>query len=150
MTAITPALLWMTIWNGLNNVDPRLIAATLSGQVTYPGIGTFTVADFWDPINRPVVMLPQCPETINTLFALYTRTNPNNGQPLRWNDTTSITASNFDGTKPTKFIVPGFIDDPNYSNWQESIRDKFLNASDSNVIIVSWSGGNFNDYIQVC
>jgi hypothetical protein len=145
----TIGLIGLTVHSLLNNIDPGLLVQSLTGRVTYPDIGTFTIWDFYDPIYRPVVVLPQSPETINTLFSLYTQTNPTAAQPLRVGENTTITVSNFVGTNPTKFIVHGYIDNPDFSQWMEELKDLFLKTYDCNVIIVDWRGGNLNDYIQV-
>ncbi len=111
-------------------------------EVTYPGIGTFTTKDFFDIVHRPIVLLPQSPEHINTRFLLHTRKNLNEHQILKVHDHDSIKNSLFNGKNPTKFIIHGFIDNQLFGDWMRKMKDEFLIAGDYNVIIVDWSGGN--------
>ncbi|XP_076281158.1 pancreatic triacylglycerol lipase [Lasioglossum baleicum] len=71
-------------------------------------------------------------------FTLYTRQNPTNGQSLRINDANSVIASRWNANRPTIVVAHG---------WKSAgtkpactlVRDAFLKALDSNVIIVDWS-----------
>ena len=139
----------LTVRSLLNNIDPGLLIESLDGRVTYPDIGTFTLLDFYHPIYRPVVVLPQSPDTIDIQFSLYTRNNRRVAQSLIVGDNTTIKESNFVGTNPTKFIVHGYLDNPDFSKWMGKMKDLFLKTYDCNVIIVDWRGGNLNDYPQV-
>ena len=125
------------------------LAETEYGEVTYPGIGHFTTKDFWDPLYRPIVFLPQSPQKINTRFLLHTRKNLNSAQYLVVGDHQSMKSSFFDGKKPTKFIVHGFIDNQLFGEWMRHMKDEFLMADDYNVVLVDWSHGNFFPYGQV-
>ena len=118
------------------------------GEITYPRIGHFTTNDFKDPTIRPVVFLPQSPEHIKTRFLLYTRKNLKDEQHINYDDHESIKKSNFDGTKQTKFIVHGFLDNPSLGPYMKDMKDEFLAVGDYNVVIVDWSGGNGLPYTQ--
>ena len=139
----------LTLYGLLNNIDPGLLIKSLDGQVTYPGIGTFTLNDFYDPTYRPVVVLPQSPETIDIQFLLYSRNSPTNEEILKNGDNDSIFVSRFDGRKPTKILISAYFDNPDFNKWTQKMRDQFLSLYDCNVIIVDWRGGNLNNYIQV-
>jgi hypothetical protein len=118
-------------------------------EVTYPDIGTFTSNDFYDEKIRPIVLLPQSPEHINTKFLLFTRQNQSNSQELKVHNLDTIKKSNFDSKVPTKFIIHGFLDNQLFGHWMVEMKDEFLKASPYNVIIVDWSGGNGLPYGQV-
>ncbi|XP_054165873.1 pancreatic lipase-related protein 2-like [Oppia nitens] len=128
----------------------KVVSADENGifEVTYPGIGHFTLKDFYDPIWRPLVLLPQSPEHINTKFLLHTRQNLKTAQVLKQGDLDAIKNSYFDGNKPTKFIIHGFLDNQLFGEWMRKMKDTFLESNDYNVFIVDWSGGNGLPYTQ--
>ncbi|XP_054152598.1 pancreatic triacylglycerol lipase-like [Oppia nitens] len=117
-------------------------------EVTYPGIGHFTLLDFWDPLHRPVVLLPQSPDHIATKFLLYTRQNQDSPQTIKQGDQQAIKSSHFDGKKQTKFIIHGFFDNQIVGQWMRDLKTEFLKSSDCNVFLVDWSGGNGMPYVQ--
>lgn len=119
--------------------------------VTYPGIGTFNETDYLDKSStiKSTSYLPFSPSTINPKFILYTRSNRQNPQNITWNSTESVQRANyFNGTKQTKVIVHGYVENPDTREWMGDMKDAFLNKSDVNVIIVDWSGGNKEPYGQ--
>lgn len=119
--------------------------------VTYPGLGTFEEVNFLDKSNalKNTSYLPISPSTINPSFLLYTRSNRANPQNISWNSTESAQrASHFNGTKLTKVIVHGYVENPQTREWMGEMKDAFLEKADVNVIIVDWSGGNKEPYGQ--
>ena len=66
----------------------------------YPDLGCFTKNRFGK--------LPSSLESIGTTMWLYTRNNLKKGQKLKYNKKKTITKSNFDPSKDTKFIIHGF------------------------------------------
>lgn len=103
-------------------------------------------------------------ETFNlrkgVLFYLYTRTNPKDPQQLFLNDTEGLMRSNFQGSKPTKFMTHGWKNYYLGRNCQTVKRGEsklsvgfgrnkffycdiliiaFLMADDYNVVLVDWS-----------
>ncbi|CAK9808902.1 Pancreatic lipase-related protein 2 [Anthophora quadrimaculata] len=71
-------------------------------------------------------------------FTLFTRSNPKNGQILKLNDINSVRGSKWEAKKPTILVTHGW----NSAGTGPSctlVRDAFLKAMDSNVIIVDWS-----------
>ena len=83
-------------------------------------------------------MLPSPPEEIGTVFYLYTRKNNEQAQMLDFLNVTSITASNFNVSNPTKFIIHGFSENGE-EEWEQKMKDALLDAEDCNVIIVDWA-----------
>jgi pancreatic triacylglycerol lipase len=144
---------YVNIASARNLPDPGIdtsdaIEENVYAEVTYPGIGTFTTKDFFDIVIRPIVLLPQSPEHINTRFLLHTRKNLKEHQILKVHDHDSIKNSLFNGKNPTKFIIHGFIDNQLFGDWMRTMKDEFLIAGDYNIIIVDWSGGNGLPYGQ--
>ncbi|KAM0729937.1 Pancreatic lipase-related protein 2 [Formica fusca] len=79
-------------------------------------------------------------------FFLYTKKNPTIPRTLYVNDKDSLKYSNFDPTKPTRFITHGWM------NSRSSlacflIRDAYLENEDSNVIVVDWGSISRRPYI---
>ncbi|CAD7079314.1 unnamed protein product [Hermetia illucens] len=71
-------------------------------------------------------------------FLLYTRKNPTNAQELYQADSDGLKKSNFDASRPTRFIIHGFINDGD-SEVNVVVRDAYLARGDYNVIVVDWS-----------
>ena len=71
-------------------------------QVCYRGFGCFINSEPFDPKLPP----PQDPSKINTQFTLRTRKY---NQDYNITQTENIKNSTFDGNKPTKVIIHGFI-----------------------------------------
>ena len=79
-------------------------------EVCYGVLGCFSTGGaFRNLLRRPFQPLPQPPSTVKTLFSLYTRQNK--AQPYRiraWSQKT-ILASPFNASRPTKFLVHGYL-----------------------------------------
>ena len=116
-------------------------------SVTYPGIGTFTLTDFYDPIYRPIVLLPQSPEDMNATFYLYTPKNVNNYDILDWNSTDHYESTIFNPILNTTIITHGWRGSSQES-WLHKLKNSLLNVEDLNVIIVGWPGGAKTEYTQ--
>ncbi|XP_054152605.1 pancreatic triacylglycerol lipase-like [Oppia nitens] len=117
-------------------------------EVTYPGIGHFTVYDFRDPVYRKNVLLPQSPHQIDTQFLLYTLANQWYPTFIRLGDRKSVRGSRFVAKKPTKFIIHGFVDNIILGQWMHQLKDQLLKQEDCNVFLVDWKGGNGWPYEQ--
>jgi len=117
-------------------------------SVEYPGIGKFYRNDFFDPLHRPVLFLPDSPLKIGVKFLLFTPTSPIKETLLHNDNHTSINSSSFDPKLDTKFIVHGFIDDLIIGGWMRHIKDEFLKKGKYNIIIIDWSLGNEPPYGQ--
>ena len=113
-------------------------------DVCYDNIGCFTNSGpFSVSIARPISVLPQAPEVIDTTFYLYTRQNQYYPSTIGY-DFDSVY---FNPENNVKVIVHGFIDNAFKTNFQD-MKNAFLRAEDLNVIIVDWSSGNKFPYSQ--
>ncbi|XP_058839266.1 pancreatic triacylglycerol lipase-like [Topomyia yanbarensis] len=74
------------------------------------------------------------------VFRLFTRSNPNNGQVLFWNDPASVQNSNFNPAHPTRFTIHGWNGDGT-SGLNSNIRNNYFAVGDFNVISVDWGAG---------
>ncbi|XP_052686466.1 pancreatic triacylglycerol lipase-like [Crassostrea angulata] len=148
-------LVLVSIWT-LTGVNARTLsedqAETLHNlhkrsSVCYDDLGCYsTGSPFWS-IHRPLNILPQRPEKINTRFFLYTRSNTGHYTQLVANDYDSIRNSHFDRTKDTKFVSHGFLEN-GFVDWMAKMKDAFLKADDLNVILIDWGGGSSFPYTQ--
>ncbi|XP_053685619.1 pancreatic triacylglycerol lipase-like [Sabethes cyaneus] len=74
------------------------------------------------------------------IFRLFTRSNPNEGQVLGWNDPSSVQNSHFNPAHPTRFTIHGWNNDGS-SAVNTNIRQNYLAVGDFNVISVDWGAG---------
>jgi hypothetical protein len=81
--------------------------------------------------------LPACPENIGITLTLYTRTNPQQGQPVTRTNIPAV----YDGSKLTMFVTHGFFGSKN-NLWMLDIMDDVLRVEDCNVVVVGWGGGS--------
>lgn len=123
----------------------HLLASCL--HVTYPGIGTFHLGEFYNFFSRPFIdlQLPDPPESQNLNFFLYTRLNPYHNVSLRWNNSEDIINSDyFDDSLPVKMIIHGYINSEGENearddeSWMIPLKDAMLKHADMNVILVFW------------
>ncbi|XP_073816200.1 phospholipase A1-like [Musca autumnalis] len=77
-------------------------------------------------------------------YYLYTRANPTKGTKIEAT-TKSVGGSNFDGSKPTYFVIHGWTQSYTTSLNKE-IRDAALSRFDCNVIVVDWARARSVDY----
>ena len=70
-------------------------------------------------LQRPISFLPQSPSRINPKFTLYSREAPLTGHLLHSGDAAGLRTSTFQASRPTKFIVHGFIDNTYLGNWMQ-------------------------------
>ncbi|XP_023228761.1 pancreatic triacylglycerol lipase-like [Centruroides sculpturatus] len=113
------------------------------------GLGCFEItSDFFNWKRRPINLLPQPREVINTLFKLYTNTHPREHFYLSVDQKEKFLSSPFNPEFPTKFIIHGYIDSELFGPWQTALKDEMLLKERCNVIIVDWSGGNQLPYTQ--
>jgi pancreatic triacylglycerol lipase len=121
-----------------------LAAAQINArEVCFDDLGCFVdTKPFSGSTQRPVAVLPDTPQKINTSFILYTSRNT----PGEFITYSNIPAS-FNVSLPTKLLVHGFWHDAQRP-WVLDMKDALLNASRMNVIAVDWSGGNKLPYTQ--
>lgn len=98
----------------------------------YPDLGCFTKNHFGK--------LPSSLESIGTTMWLFTRNNRKKGQKLKYNKKKTITNSNFDPSKDTKFIIHGFGGSCKLKILKK-LRPALLKAENVNVICVDWAPG---------
>ncbi|XP_058840116.1 pancreatic triacylglycerol lipase-like [Topomyia yanbarensis] len=74
------------------------------------------------------------------VFRLFTRSNPNDGQVLFWNDPGSVHNSNFNPAHPTRFTIHGWNGDGT-SDLNSNTRGNYFAIGDFNAISVDWGAG---------
>ncbi|CAG2108141.1 unnamed protein product [Medioppia subpectinata] len=123
--------------------------------VCYGELGCFNrTHDYQHAIIRPVALLPQSPQHINTKLSFYTRQRPEGRHLLldQWlaggKDLKAFVDLSTDDRKPLKFIVIGFNDNPINQQWINRLKNELIINSDCNVFIVDWSKGNGLPYHQ--
>ena len=96
----------LSCWNNF------LIPVAGSGNATkcYGNLGCLQITDEWYGITRPVNVLPVERYIINTRFLLTTRESLQQPRFLNLSQPLTVSSSPFDGTRPTKIIIHGFID----------------------------------------
>ncbi|CAF1294254.1 unnamed protein product [Rotaria sordida] len=113
-------------------------------NVCYDEYGCFTSGPpFGLTLQRPIALLPDPPEVIDTRFLLYTRQSKGKAQAI----SRHTTLGTWDRTKATKILVHGFLDTINSAWWPE-MKDAFLQAEDCNVILTDWSRANYFPYTK--
>ncbi|XP_062533316.1 pancreatic triacylglycerol lipase-like [Armigeres subalbatus] len=96
-----------------------------------------------NPYNLPDV--EQEPEkrftaASDTIFRLYTRSNPTMPQVIELNNAASLSNSNFNAANPTRFIIHGWNND-GFSEVNQLLTASWLSRGDFNVITVDWGVG---------
>uniref|UniRef100_A0A8C5QJ46 Triacylglycerol lipase n=1 Tax=Leptobrachium leishanense TaxID=445787 RepID=A0A8C5QJ46_9ANUR len=125
-----------------------LLGAVNAAQVCYNRIGCFADTSPWSgTIDRPIAKLPWSPETINTRFLLFTRSNQNSFQVISAINPSTISSSNFRTSRRTRFVIHGFTDSGEAS-WLSNICRRLFTIEDVNCIAVDWSGGSRTQYTQ--
>eukprot|EP00057_Strongylocentrotus_purpuratus_P024476 XP_011678950.1 PREDICTED: pancreatic triacylglycerol lipase [Strongylocentrotus purpuratus] len=82
---------------------------------------------------------PESPSAIVIRYWLYTKQNKNSAQELKRKVSSSITNSNFQSSRGTKFIIHGYTDDYKAS-WAQSMKNALVDKN-MNVIMVDWEVG---------
>ncbi|KAK6167303.1 hypothetical protein SNE40_021368 [Patella caerulea] len=96
--------------------------------------------------------LPQDPKVVQTSYLLYTRQNRNTASVVKAADphstwTKELGSSHFSSSRPTKFIVHGFMDHGN-KGWIIEMKDSLLNQGDYNIFLIDWGHGSQFPYEQ--
>ncbi|KAL3869916.1 hypothetical protein ACJMK2_042538 [Sinanodonta woodiana] len=100
-----------------------------------------------DPPFNNTNKLPEPSSVIRTKFLLYTRSNQIEAQILMAGDAGRLRSSNFITTRPTRFIIHGFLQHGQVK-WIKDMADEFLKKEDCNVIAVDWGDGAWLPYTQ--
>jgi len=112
-------------------------------------LGCLNITDEWYSEYRPINVLPLTRAKINTRFYLHTPENRATDEDvfLMAGDAWTVDASTFNPSRPTKFIIHGFIENGNVG-WMKDMAQELLNQGDYNVIRVNWGGGSLPMYFQ--
>jgi len=78
-------------------------------------------------------------------FYLYTKSNPKKPQKIEASRK-SVQASNFNPSKPTRFVIHGWTQS-HTSDMNYEIRDAWLSKGDFNIIIVDWARARSVEYV---
>ncbi|XP_035698636.1 uncharacterized protein LOC118431502 [Branchiostoma floridae] len=118
--------------------------------VCYGDLGCFS-DEF--PFDNTGGVVPQSPEYINTVFYVFTKSNPTieARQAISYDDILSVQNSPFDPAKPVKVLIHGFYSYPITGDpfWAGDAMREMLKRDDINVIIVDWNkGAEFPNYAQ--
>ncbi|EEC13300.1 triacylglycerol lipase, putative, partial [Ixodes scapularis] len=82
----------------------------------YGKYGCFSVGEPFLSIHRPLNLYPLPPEALGVQFLLRTRRNNEFYQRLKSGDADSFADSKFDSTRPTMFIIHGYLEH-GYQKW---------------------------------
>lgn len=133
----------MNIYSVLSIIVLKVIVISLSDDsgVCYPELGCFNITkDYKHLIYRPINLLPESPERIQTKIYFYSRYQPN-GSLISYK---TSELNNFIPTIETKIIIHGFLDNPYIGKWINRLKDELLNYGKHNIFIIDWSEGNGN------
>ncbi|XP_064477565.1 pancreatic triacylglycerol lipase-like [Ornithodoros turicata] len=113
-------------------------------------LGCFrTGGDFYDPLHRPISILPNSRRAVNTTFLLFTRKNPKQEHTLLWSSSLhDLRHSPFNASSRTKIIIHGWLDSIFFVGWMKEMAEALLLEGDYNVFLVDWKGGNGPPYAQ--
>ncbi|XP_021343702.1 pancreatic triacylglycerol lipase-like isoform X2 [Mizuhopecten yessoensis] len=128
-------------------VTPKATTIEKRSNICYGDLGCYSTGAPFFSQYRPINFLPARPDQIDTRFLLYTRGNRDTVHYLNPKDSNSITNSPFSGSRQTKFVTHGFLENGQVA-WLHDIKNEFLHAADYNVIIVGWGGGSGLPYTQ--
>ncbi|KAE8753049.1 pancreatic triacylglycerol lipase-like [Frankliniella occidentalis] len=79
-------------------------------------------------------------------FDLFTRDQQTTPTRLYARKRETVEQSTFSPSKPTKFIIHGFLSHQGPSSGGDALKDAFLAVQDCNVITVDWSGADTHEY----
>ncbi|XP_052058992.1 pancreatic lipase-related protein 2-like [Mytilus californianus] len=121
----------------------------INRHICYGDLGCFSTEAPFRSAQRPIVLLPDTPDKIQTKFELHTRSKPSTAdeQILDYKNVSSIRASSFDGSKKTKIIIHGYTHN-GHRQWLQNMARAFLKKEDMNVIIVDWGHGAVPPYTE--
>uniref|UniRef100_A0A224XLV6 Putative pancreatic triacylglycerol lipase n=1 Tax=Panstrongylus lignarius TaxID=156445 RepID=A0A224XLV6_9HEMI len=117
------------------------------GAVCYDGLGCYPVSYPWTDETRPVSNYPEHPDKVDPVFCLYTREHQHVCHRLRYNVSSTIFESKIVPTHRTYILAHGFLENGD-KRWLKVLKDRFLNRTDCNVIVIGWQGGSSPPYTQ--
>lgn len=113
----------------------------------YGKYGCFSVGEPFLSIQRPLNLFPLPAEALNVQFFLRTRRNNEYYQRLKAGDADSFADSKFDSTRPTMFIIHGYLEH-GYLKWVLDMSTELLTKDNYNVIVVDWGQAAQPPYTQ--
>ncbi|XP_026292593.1 phospholipase A1 [Frankliniella occidentalis] len=140
-----------TVKNTTSNIVEdavRFVALrTTQDEVCYFILGCFSLKSPWVSLSRPVPV-PKEPEAISVRFYFYTREYPERYTIESGPNITSHGDFGYEASKPTFFLVHGFLNSGN-ETWMADLKDAVLKNVDGNVFIVDWGQGAMEaNYLQ--
>jgi len=105
--------------------------------------------DWYDRLERPLNFVPQSRYSIGTHFFIHTRERENywyDDEVISYQDYT-LQGTYFDPTRPTKFIIHGFMGYADHK-WIYGMAQDLLDYGDYNVFRVHWGDGARTSYGQ--
>ncbi|XP_064479475.1 inactive pancreatic lipase-related protein 1-like isoform X2 [Ornithodoros turicata] len=113
----------------------------------YGKYGCFSVGEPFLSLQRPINLFPVAPEALDVQFLLRTRRNNHYYQKLKSGDADSFSESKFDGSRPTMFVIHGYLES-GYLRWVLDMTTELLTKDNYNVIVVDWGQGATPPYTQ--
>ncbi|XP_034463795.1 inactive pancreatic lipase-related protein 1-like isoform X1 [Hippoglossus hippoglossus] len=122
-----------------------LIGASCAAEICLDELGCFDDLPPWGGTpERPASILPWNPEQIGTRFLLFTQKN-RYFQEIRPDKT--IHASNYNGVRKTRFIIPGYLKAGDEAWPQEMCKD-MVKWESINCVAMEWTTGVKTKYAQ--
>ncbi|KAJ0004853.1 hypothetical protein NQD34_011067 [Periophthalmus magnuspinnatus] len=129
-----------------------LFGASYGGEVCIGDLGCFSDLPPWGGTQqRPASVLPWGPEAIGTRFLLFTQKNKY--YQSRWfvfqeiKPDSSISASNYNGKRMTRLIIPGYLQKGD-EDWAQETCRTMLTWENVNCVVVEWKKGVQTSYAQ--
>uniref|UniRef100_A0A668AWR1 Triacylglycerol lipase n=1 Tax=Myripristis murdjan TaxID=586833 RepID=A0A668AWR1_9TELE len=123
-----------------------LLGATYAAEVCFDDMGCFSDQPPWGgTVQRPLSCLPWRPEEIGTRFLLFTQKN-RHYQEIK-PDETIMKASNYNGLRKTRFIIPGYLEKGD-EDWPQDMCKVMIKRENVNCIAVEWKNGMKTLYAQ--
>ncbi|XP_026209461.1 inactive pancreatic lipase-related protein 1-like isoform X1 [Anabas testudineus] len=122
-----------------------LIATTYAAEVCFDELGCFSDLSPWGgTAQRPASVLPWHPKEIGSRFLLFTQKN-RYYQEITTDQT--IQASNYNGIRKTRFIIPGYLVTGD-EDWPQEMCKVMVKSENVNCIAVEWKKGVKTLYAQ--
>ncbi|XP_076021606.1 inactive pancreatic lipase-related protein 1-like [Genypterus blacodes] len=122
-----------------------LIGAAYAAEVCFDDLGCFDDLPPWGATaQRPVALLPWSPDDIGTRFLLFTQKN-RHYQEIKPDKT--ITSSNYNGQRATRFIIPGYLEKGD-EDWPQDMCKVMIMWQNVNCIAVEWKKGVSTKFAQ--
>ncbi|KAM9847480.1 inactive pancreatic lipase-related protein 1-like [Aulostomus maculatus] len=142
---------FVNIWTGLLSCgvtdlldEPSFTVYLTTAEVCFNELGCFNDLPPWGGTSqRPASNLPWHPDEIGTRFLLFTQKN-RYYQEIKTDKT--IQASNYNGMRKTRFIIPGYLEEGD-EDWPQEMCKVTLREN-VNCIAVEWKKGVQTQYAQ--